>query len=360
MTRLAITTLLSAMFLAAASAAAAPLKIAVVAPTEGPLAILGRQILDGARFAAASNGAEIVAVPETCEEGGGKEWVQDAIGAGVQAAIGFLCTESLENALSRMAAAGIPAITLSVRSRILMEDALKKNWPLFRLAPAPDAEAEKAAEIIIRDWKAEPFALIDDGTIHARELVEALRLRLEEVGMKPAFLDTFRPAQEQQLSLVRRLARTGATHVFVGGDRNDTAIIARDARAEGLALSFLGGESLMAADQQVAMPDGVRTIAPPPYDLLAPGRATAQAMEEKGLAPEGYVMPAYAAVSLLEQAAAQAGGRPLPDAILSGSFSTIIGSVAFGTDHELRDNPYKLLEWRDGRFVPVDTTPESE
>ena len=33
-----------------------------------------------------------------------------------------------------LAEANVPAVTLSVRSGILMEDALKKGWPLFRLA----------------------------------------------------------------------------------------------------------------------------------------------------------------------------------------------------------------------------------
>ncbi|MCF3639037.1 ABC transporter substrate-binding protein [Rhizobium sp. TRM95111] len=339
----------------AAGPAAAAGAVAVVAPTEGPLAILGRQVVDGARFAARAAGSDVTVVEESCEENGGAGVARTILAAEAVAAIGFLCTESLQQALPALAEAGIPAITLSVRSGILMEDALKKGWPFFRLAPAPAAEADKAVEIILRDWRAEPFALIDDGTIHARELVEAIRLKLEETGMKAVFVDTFRPAQEQQIALVRRLAGTGATRVFVGGDRTDTAIIARDAAAEGRPLQLLGGEALMAADQRVAMPDGVLAITLPPYEDLPEGREVAARMAETGLVAEGYVLPAHAAWTVAAKAAevATVENRPAAAALLEGTFPTVIGTVGFGAGHELRQNPYRLLEWRQGAFRPA-------
>ncbi|MGD9476623.1 ABC transporter substrate-binding protein [Shinella sp. G-2] len=347
-----------ALILAASPAAAAGLTFAVVAPKEGPLAILGQQVRDGARFAAEANGDTVVEIAEACDETDGEGIAKEILAADATAAIGFLCTEGLAAALPALAEAKVPAITLSVRSGILMEDALKKKWPLFRLAPGPKAEADKAVEVITRDWKSEPFALIDDGTIHARELVETVRLRLEEVGMKAAFVDTFRPAQEQQLSLVRRLAKTGATRVFVGGDRTDAAIIARDARAEKLPLGLIGGEALMGADPQVPMTDGVEAIALPDYQTLPEGQATAAAMKEKQIVAEGYVLPAHAAVTALTAAAAKGGD--LADALAGASFATAIGPVAFGADHELGENPYRLLVWRAGAFVPAETAAEGE
>lgn len=342
----------------AASPAAAGLTFAVVAPAEGPLAILGQQVRDGARFAAEANGDTIVEIAEACDETDGAAIGTAILEAKAVAAIGFLCTEGLAASLPALAGAKVPAITLSVRSGILMEDALKKTWPLFRLAPGPEAEADKAVEIITRDWKAEPFALIDDGTIHARELVEAIRLRLEDAGMKATFVDTYRPAQEQQLTLVRRLAKTGVTRVFVGGDRTDVAVIARDAASEKQPLALLGGEALLGADPLVPMTDGVEAIALPDYQTLAEGKAVAAAMKEKSIVAEGYVLPAHAAITVLAMAAAEGGD--LAKALEGGSFATAIGTLAFGTDHELRENPYRLLVWRSGAFVPAGTAPESE
>ena len=327
------------------------LTVAVVAPTDGPLAILGEQVRAGARAAAETSGARVVEITEACAETDGARIARDILWAGANAAIGFLCTDGLAAALPALSEAAVPAITLSVRSGILMEDALKKGWPLFRLAPGPKAEAEKVAEVIARDWIAEPFALIDDGTIHARELVEAVRLRLEEIGLKATFVDTYRPAQEQQLTLVRRLANTGVTRVFAGGDRADIAVIARDAAAGKAPFRIMGGEQLVAADPLVPMTDGVLAVALPDYALLAEGKPVAAALEDKGVIAEGYVLPAHAAVTLLAEAA-KAGGDLLP-ALTGKTFDTAIGPVAFGADHELRENPYRLLEWREGAFLPV-------
>jgi branched-chain amino acid transport system substrate-binding protein len=350
--------LFGTLLFAASPAAAAGLTFAVVAPQEGPLAILGQQVRDGARFAAEANGDTIVTIAETCDESDGEGIAKQILAADAVAAIGFLCTEGLAASLPALAEANVPAVTLSVRSVILMEDALKKKWPLFRLAPGPKAEADKAVDIITRAWKSEPFALIDDGTIHARELVETVRLRLEEVGMKAAFVDTYRPTQEQQITLVRRLVKTGVTRVFVGGDRTDIAVIARDAKNEKTPLTLLGGEALLGADPLVPMTDGVQAIALPDYQTLPAGLPIASTMQQSGVVAEGYVLPAHAAVTALAAAAAEGGN--LVEKLAGGSFSTAIGTVAFGADHELSENPYRLLVWQAGAFVPAEAAPESE
>ena len=48
--------------------------------------------------------------------------------------------------------------------------------------------------------------------------------------MKPVFVDTFRPAQEQQIGLVRRLAKAVLPVSSSAGTASDMAVIVRDAR----------------------------------------------------------------------------------------------------------------------------------
>ncbi|TCP90797.1 amino acid/amide ABC transporter substrate-binding protein (HAAT family) [Rhizobium sp. PP-CC-2G-626] len=344
----------------ASGAAAAGLKVGVVAPVEGQLALLGRQVLEGARFQAEARGSEVVAIPETCEANDAEALKAAVAAAGAEALVGFLCTESLEAVLPTLAGTGIPAVTLSVRSDILMEDARKNNWPFYRLVPNARREAEKIASVIIERWKGEPLALIDDGTIHGRDLVEGVRSALAETGLTPVFTDTYRPAQEQQISLVRRLARSGATHVLIGGDRSDAAIIARDARSEKLPLTLLGGEALNAADQPVPLADGVLAVTLPEAATLPEATATAAAMRAANIVPDGYALPAFAAMTLLEQAKDRAlkDGSPLADALPKAPYPTVVGTIRFDAGHELADNPYRLMEWRQGRFV--DAPPPGE
>lgn len=339
----------------ATPARAEGLKIAVVAPTEGPFALLGKQMLDGAQFQAQDRGSEIIPINESCEAADGAALAKAVIAAGAEAAIGFLCTESLEAVLPALAESAIPALSLSVRSDILMEDALRKKWPFFRMVPAAKAEAARVTDIILSRWKSEPLGLIDDGTIHGRELVESVREALAAIGLTPVFNDTYRPAQEQQVALVRRLAKSGATHVFTGGDRIDTAIIARDAKSEAFDLTLMGGEVLSAADQMVPLENGVLAVTLPDYATLPAAKPVSDAMKATGFVPEGYVLPAFAAVSLLEQAKDQAAkdGAGLLDALAKGPYPTALGPIRFDNAHELADNPYQLMQWLDGRFVPV-------
>lgn len=326
--------------------------IGVVAPRSGPYASLGAQIFDGARAAARLKGDTLAEIDETCDEAGGAAAAKALTEAKVQAAIGFLCVETLATALPQLKATGIPALTVSVRSKILMEDTLRSGWPFFRLAPKETSEADQLSKAIFDGWKAQPLALVEDGTIYGRELAGAIRQKLEPLGMAPVFTDTFRPGQEQQIALVRRLAKAGATHVFVGGDRTDLSIIARDAASENIKLTLLGGDASRAADRPVPLAAGVLAVALPDYANLPEATDAATALRAAGREPDGYTLPAYAAVQVVQQAIPSANGRPLAAAIGAGSFGTAIGTIAFDANHELKDNPFKLLEWRDGAFMP--------
>jgi branched-chain amino acid transport system substrate-binding protein len=344
---------------AAMSGAASAAEIGVVAPKSGPFAPLGEQVFQGARAAAEASGDTIVEIDEPCEEAGGASAATALVDARVSAAIGFLCVETLATAMPVLARNSIPAITISVRSRILMEDALRNNWPLFRMAPSEGAEADRIAEVIARHWKAEPVAFIDDGTIYGRELVNAIRQKLEPIGISPVFADTLRPGQEQQIALVRRLEKAGATHVLIGADRNDVAIVARDAAAENVPLTVLGGDAMRAANRPVALRDGALAVGLPSYQALPTAAETVAALKASGIEPEGNVLPAYAAIQVAGQAV-EAGDddNGIARALLENRFRTVIGEIAFGSGHELVDNPYRLLEWRGADFVSPPTETE--
>ncbi len=343
----------SLAFAGAASAAT----IGIVAPQNGPFELLGQQIRQGAKAAAAKLGLDVIEIHESCEDGSGGAIADGLVAAKVSAAIGFLCTETLQGVLPPLKSAAIPAITLSSRAPILMEDALKYGWPLFRFAPSDKAESDKVAEIILRDWKGHPIGLVDDGTIYSRELVDRVRSALEENGLKPTLADTMRPTQEQQVALVRRLARTGVTHVFVGAERNDVAIIARDAGMENIGLTIMGGDAMAAANNPVALPPNVLAVTRPAYDTLPSAQAVTGELRAANIEPEGYVLPSYAATELTAALVetVQAQNKPASELLASGTvFKTVIGDIAFNPSHEFAANPYGLQHWNGQRFEPTD------
>lgn len=346
-------TLTCLLLLAAPEAllAAGP-RIAVVAPISGNLDILGDQVRLGAAQAAAGK-AKIVEIEETCAEGSGLAIAERISQADVIAAIGFLCADSLDGGLPALAEAKVPAITLSVRSTILMEDALKKGWPLFRLAPSTTAEREMIVRAIFERWKDKPFALLDDGTIMSREMIDNVRQALEQKGMKPAFIDNFRPAQEVQTQLIRRLAKAGVTHVFAASDRNDMSVMARDAKAAGIALTFMGGDALNGTNQPVPLEPGVLAVTLPDPQTLAAAKTVAERIQEQKKSAEGYVIPAHSAVTMILDAneIAEGSGAPLAEALAGTSFDTALGKIRFNDNHELAANPFRVLVWDGDAFV---------
>jgi branched-chain amino acid transport system substrate-binding protein len=349
---------LAVLFAVPLPVSAAGLKIAVVAPQSGNLEILGRQVIDGATLAARDK-AELVTIDETCADNSGPDVAAKIRASGAAVAIGFLCSQSLEGGLPLMAKANIPAITLSVRASILMEDALKKDWPFFRLAPSPNAEREKLADVIFQNWKGKPFAILDDGTITSRETAETVRETLEQRGMKATLVDNFRPAQEVQTLLVRRLAKAGVTHVFAVADRNDMSVMAHDARAAGLDLTFLGGDALNAADDQnMPLEKGVLAVTQPDYQTLPSAGSVVEPLAKQGKTADGYFLPAYAAVTVSVDAAEIAGGSgaPLTEALIGVPYQTVLGEVRFTQTHELATNPFRLLEWDGKGFRPPAVT----
>nr|WP_237681180.1 branched-chain amino acid ABC transporter substrate-binding protein [Agrobacterium tumefaciens] len=354
MLSLRLLTIIAGFALAGSASAAS---IGIVAPQNGPYELLGQQLRQGAKAAAAKLGLDVVEIHESCEDGSGGAIADGLVAAKVSAAIGFLCTETLQGVLPPLKAAAIPAITLSSRAPILMEDALKYGWPLFRLTPSDRAESDRAAEIILRDWKGHSIGLVDDGTIFSRDLIDRIRSTLEENGLKPTFADTIRPGQEQQVALVRRLARTGITHVFIGGERNDIAIIARDAASENIPLTIMGGDAMNAANNPVALAANVLAITRPAYDTLPSAQAVAGELRAANIEPEGYTLPAYAATELTAALAeaAQSQGKPAPEILAGGTvFKTVIGDIVFNPSHELADNPYRLQRWNGQRFEAAD------
>ena len=353
--RSTLTLLLSAS-LSSTALAAGP-KIAVVAPSDGNLAILGNQVRTGAELAARDK-AKIVEIPESCAEGSGPALASEIEKSGATIAIGFLCTESLQGALSILAKADIPAITLSIRSEVLMQDALKKKWPFFRMAPSTGAERNAVAESIFTHWKDKPFALLDDGTILSREMTDSVRQMLEQKGMSAAFVDNFRPAQEVQTQLMRRLKKANVTHVFAASDRNDMSVLARDAKAAGANLTFLGGDALKGMNQPVPLEAGVYAVTLPEPASLATAKTAVDLMRNEKKEPEGYVLPAYSAVEVALSADEIAANTstPLADVLVDTPFATAVGEIRFDKNHELATNPYRLLVWDGASFVEPPAT----
>ncbi|TGV64851.1 ABC transporter substrate-binding protein, partial [Mesorhizobium sp. M00.F.Ca.ET.158.01.1.1] len=104
-----------------------------------------------------------------------------------------------------------------------------------------------------------------DGTIYGREIAETFRAAAEQAALKPVFVDTFRPQLDNQIGLIGRLKKAGATHVFAGGDGDDIAIMGRDAAQLQAGTVLAGGENLRTPPGDVPSSSGTLMIAQPEW-----------------------------------------------------------------------------------------------
>lgn len=350
-----ITGALAASFLAL-TAQAEPLKLGVAAPLSGPSAILGEQIKAGASLAAETNKTVLTFADDRCTAEGGANAARSFVDAKVAAVVGFVCTEAIEAALPILKDAKIPVITVGVRTDSLTDQRDKTGWAVFRLGPRGDSERNAAATLLTRLWTDELFAIVDDGTIYGRELAESFRAGAERAGLKPVFVDTFRPQLDNQVALIGRLRKAGATHVFVGGDGEDIAVMGRDAASGGTNIEFAGGETLRVADRTVSPAEGTLMIAPPEWRTLA-NPAALSAFAAQKVTTDGYTLPAYAAVEIAHEAAALApsSGKTLNDALAGNDFETAIGKFSFDARGDLSENPFRVFRFDGANYVPIET-----
>ncbi len=336
----------------AASPASAEPVIGVAAPLSGPMAVIGRQLADGARHAALRGAVPIEIVDDACTPDGGKAAAEEFLARKVAIVIGFACVEAAEAALPLLSASSIPVISPVIRAAHLTDRRRKSGYLFYRLAPRGDDEAAAMAAIMKTRWTDRHFAILDDGTLASRDFAESFRLRMEEAGLKPALIDSYRPAIANQVGLVRRVARSGATHVLVSGDRDDVAVIARDARENANEIvEVAAGEALRAAPGEVPLGTNVMMVATPVWADFA--SALAGELRGGGIEPDGYVIPSFAAYGMAAEALRDSPANPA--AGLEGhAFATALGTVSFDADGNWTAPPFVVFRYDDGAFVVME------
>ena len=331
--------------------------IGIAAPMSDYFAVIGEQIRAGAVAAIETRGAiSYTVADDRCSAEGGAESARRLVDAGVSVVIGYPCVEAIDSAMPILAEAGITLIAVGAQAEGVTAHTGADAWPLLRLAPRNAQEADAVADHLKRAWRNVNFAIIDDGTLYGRQLAEAVRLRLDEDNLKPVFTDTYRPQMENQVALVRRLQKAGATHVFIGGDAFDAAVIGANAAMVEVPLAIAGGAALIAPPDDGTLADNTVVAAFPDWASAPPAADAVEALDRAGLAADGYTLPAYAAAQIAIFGIDITGDNGVfpHERMLGRTFDTAIGPLRFDKDGELAGNLFDVFIVSDGRLKPVE------
>jgi len=358
-TKLLVTTLSAFTMLCLPSLAqdnTTEIRIGIAAPLSGGFAPLGNQLVDGARVAATAKNAQLIVADDRCDAAGGKAAAETFVKENVTIATGFLCSEALEAALPVLNQQNIPIIATGVSDSTLTEKRASTPFSIFRLTTGLDKETRATGSFLGSMWRAQPFAVIDDGTIEGRERAAKVLASLKEQQLQPVFTDTYRPGLENQNALVSRLRRAGATHVYVGGERDDIAAIGASAAALKYPLVIAGGSVLNAAPGTQPLSSETLMIAPLKPQDLPTAKPAVDAINQAGKLPEAYAVMGYATIELAANAISRAASQkqPLIDMLRENSFETVLGTLKFDANGMRTDNPNRLQRYDGTRFITAD------
>ncbi|MEO0496893.1 MAG: ABC transporter substrate-binding protein [Pseudomonadota bacterium] len=349
-----------------AGSAKAEIKLGLSVPLQGSLQLLGQQAATGARAAvdaANANGGingepiALTIVDDRCSDTQAREVAADL--AGVQAVMGLLCFESAFALRDNPQLATIPFVSLTIR----LPEYTQRNELNFRFGAGPEAESDAIVDTILRQWQGKSFALADDGTVYGRSLAQSVRTKLELAGRPPQVTETYRPTQNVQTGLARRLINASIEALFVAGDGEDVAVIAESLSRRGADIELMAGEAALAPflpGSELAPPDGLIAIGPRRPENNAATQIIQQQFANSGLRGEGLVLSSYAATQTILQAIATSDDRPLNLRLMENRTSTILGPISFDQEGQRAGAGFIAYRYVDGMLQPADLSEPEE
>lgn len=257
---------------------------------------------------------------------------------------------------------GYPHITTSAATDGVAEFAAR--WPnSFWMLGTATQLAEGAVSTIAKLRDAgeigNKVALVHVADAFGLELVNAAKPALEAAGFETVYEASF-PLGTQDLAPVISGAKDAAPDAFIGFSYpGETFALTEQAQIQGLDVgAFYTGVGTAfppyaarfgAAAEGVLGIGGINVDDPKIADYIERHNASA------GQGPDFWASATtYAGLQVLEQAIEAAGTKDraaVVEAIKSGTFDTVIGSVKF--ENNVNPNVWTVGQWRDGVFVAV-------
>lgn len=350
--------LLAAGFLLGTTQAHSQDVIGLSLPLSGRLMPVAQRMEFGALLAlenlkSSGRDLKLVAVDDSCDPSKTSTVAREFADADVDIVVGAPCfsvarklAESL-NVTDGENVVTIPVIATGTRNRLLSRLRTVDKLPIYSVSNTHNEEAKAVVRYILPKFEGKPFALIDDGSVYGRGLADEIRLLGEQAGFKPVANANFRPLQTTQISMLRRLRKSGVQAAFVAAAPEDVLTIAKDLKTLGMPWRLGTGEAslLMPFTQGVGrLGDGlfmVRESDPTPKsDHPSVVKLRLQKAEIEPSLLVGHALVEIAAQALENN----------PKTLIGTTFNTIIGPISFNDEGRASPAPFKLFQWQSGEF----------
>jgi len=265
---------------------------------------------------------------------------------------GHWCSSSTIPASEVYEDADIPMATVSTNPQVT-ERGLKN---IFRIIGRDDQQGSVAGRYLADKFEGKKIAVVDDKSAYGKGLADEIAKALQAKGVKPALRESIIAGEKDYSGIVTKLKAAGVEVLAYGGYHAEVALLLRQAQQAGLNLTVMGGDTMTNSELVTAAgsaADSVMfTFSPDPRKNPA-AAPVVQRFRDAQVEPEGYVMYAYAAMQLFDQAATQAKSTKFADlekALRSGTFKTVIGDLSFDAKGDPKAPGFVVYQWKGGQY----------
>jgi branched-chain amino acid transport system substrate-binding protein len=227
---------------------------------------------------------------------------------------------------------------------------------IFRIMGRDDQQGLVAGSYIAEKFAGKKAAVVDDKSAYGKGLADEMAKAMEAKGLKPTLREAITAGEKDYSGLVTKLKQAGVEVMAYGGYHTEVALILRQAQAAGLDLTVMGGDTMTNSELVTAAgpaADKVLFTFSPDPRKNADAAPVVEKFRAAKVEPEGYVLYAYAAFQLFEQAATAAKSTQYADlekAMRGGSFNTVIGELSFDAKGDQKAPGFVVYRWQGGQY----------
>jgi len=340
--------------------------IAAQGPLTGQDAPTGEQMQRGAEAAvAAINEAggvlgqklTLLIKDDACDPKQAVAVANEVSGANVFAVVGPMCSGSAIPASKIYNEENIPMVSASATSPSLTEQGYTN---VFRTCGRDDQQGAVIADLIEKKYKVKNIALVHDKTAYGQGLADVVKKDLNQKGIEEHLYESISRGERDFSTLISKLKQNNIDVIFYGGYHTEAGLMVRQMRDQGLKTVFIGDDDLTTREfwsiTGEAGNGSLMSFNPDPR--LRPEAADAvKHIRASGFDPEGTTLYSYAAVQVLAEALKRAGTvdqTKVIAALHQGSYSTVIGSLAFDKKGDVTNPDYIIYQWTKGAYAPYE------
>jgi len=331
--------------------------VAVAGPMTGGESAFGRQMKNGAEMAVADinaaggvNGKKLALNVEddACDPKQARSIAEKIAGAKIPFVAGHYCSSSSIPASEAYADGNVLQITPASTNPKFTDSGL---WNVARVCGRDDQQGLVAAQYIAKNFKGKNIAILNDKTTYGKGLADETKKALNKAGITEKMYESYNKGDKDFNAIVSRLKRDNIDLVYVGGYHQESGLILRQMRDQGLKTILMAGDAL--ADKEFASITGAAaegvlfTFGPDPRNKPT-AKSIVEAFKKKSIDPEGYTLYTYAAFQVWKQAAEKAkttDAKKVAAAMKQGTYDTVLGKLSFDPKGDITILDYVVYKW---------------